>query len=378
MKTIHRCQRSISAAAAVALLATVYAGCLTSGAAVEDVTHEEEAWAGDCDSSDQAGDLVAKADSGQMFDAHFSYRQTDDAGQKLTQACDLASHSVTSQGMRDVALHCSGKSQAESGYARVGARWGTSLGADSCTKDYCAAVYIQDGNGALKEVVRDIYLKDRFFCGQTSDRTDERLDVDACTYADLLGALKDGGASADDSNLAFDQHGKLYGNSAKGYTLKYKMYACGGGSSGNTDTNSGGGCDDTPPDGNSTCVQQAQWGKCGESWMQGFCSASCGRCGSNGGGNNGGGNSGGGACGDTPPNGDYSCAEQASWGKCGEAWMQGYCKSSCGTCGGGGGSACDDTPPDGSYSCSEQAGWGKCGEGWMIDGGFCRHTCGRC
>ena len=32
----------------------------------------------------------------------------------------------------------------------------------------------------------------------------------------------------------------------------------------------------------------------------------------------------------TPPGSQYSCSQQASWGKCGESWMQGYCNSSCG------------------------------------------------
>ena len=33
-----------------------------------------------------------------------------------------------------------------------------------------------------------------------------------------------------------------------------------------------------------------------------------------------------------PSAAQYSCAQQASWGKCGESWMQGYCKKSCGKC----------------------------------------------
>ena len=39
-------------------------------------------------------------------------------------------------------------------------------------------------------------------------------------------------------------------------------------------------CSDEAPDASYTCAQQAGWGKCGESWMSGFCDASCGRCGS--------------------------------------------------------------------------------------------------
>ena len=33
-----------------------------------------------------------------------------------------------------------------------------------------------------------------------------------------------------------------------------------------------------------------------------------------------------------PPSVDYTCAEQAEWGNCGESWMDGYCLASCGTC----------------------------------------------
>ncbi len=38
-------------------------------------------------------------------------------------------------------------------------------------------------------------------------------------------------------------------------------------------------CTDTPPDARYTCAQQVSWGKCGESFMQGYCDRSCGRCG---------------------------------------------------------------------------------------------------
>lgn len=45
----------------------------------------------------------------------------------------------------------------------------------------------------------------------------------------------------------------------------------------------------------------------------------------------------GGTCTDTPPPPDaegveYTCAQQVGWGKCGEAWMAGYCDESCGRC----------------------------------------------
>ncbi|WP_437811246.1 hypothetical protein [Sorangium sp. So ce1078] len=41
---------------------------------------------------------------------------------------------------------------------------------------------------------------------------------------------------------------------------------------------------------------------------------------------------GGGTCADTPPSSQYTCAQQASWGKCNESWMQGFCNDTCGRC----------------------------------------------
>lgn len=71
------------------------------------------------------------------------------------------------------------------------------------------------------------------------------------------------------------------------------------------------------------------------------------------------------ACDDQPPPAnaadprEYSCAEQVGWGKCSETWMQGFCRLSCGTCiaaaGGspsGGGSAAG-TPGTGGISDAE-------------------------
>ncbi|KAJ3030005.1 hypothetical protein HDV00_009319 [Rhizophlyctis rosea] len=40
-------------------------------------------------------------------------------------------------------------------------------------------------------------------------------------------------------------------------------------------------------------------------------------------------------CSDTPPSADYTCAQQASWGKCdlsANPWMSGYCMQTCGAC----------------------------------------------
>lgn len=41
------------------------------------------------------------------------------------------------------------------------------------------------------------------------------------------------------------------------------------------------------------------------------------------------------------------------------------------------GDCCDMQPP-GEFTCEEQAGWGKCGEPWMVAGGYCSQTCQRC
>ncbi|KAJ3050402.1 hypothetical protein HK097_008637, partial [Rhizophlyctis rosea] len=51
------------------------------------------------------------------------------------------------------------------------------------------------------------------------------------------------------------------------------------------------------------------------------------------------------SCTDVAPSGGYTCAQQASWGKCDESWMNGYCQKSCNKCtssgsnGGSGGSS---------------------------------------
>lgn len=37
-------------------------------------------------------------------------------------------------------------------------------------------------------------------------------------------------------------------------------------------------------------------------------------------------------CSDVPPSGGYTCQQQAGWGKCGESWMKGYCCQSCYAC----------------------------------------------
>jgi aryl-phospho-beta-D-glucosidase BglC (GH1 family) len=39
---------------------------------------------------------------------------------------------------------------------------------------------------------------------------------------------------------------------------------------------------------------------------------------------------------------------------------------------------CPDTAPDSQYTCAQQASWGKCGEDWLVRGGYCQKACGRC
>ena len=40
------------------------------------------------------------------------------------------------------------------------------------------------------------------------------------------------------------------------------------------------------------------------------------------------------SCTDDAPPGDYSCQQQKDYGKCGESFLQNYCKKTCGRCGG--------------------------------------------
>eukprot|EP01026_Neomeris_dumetosa_P061164 TRINITY_DN57733_c0_g1_i1.p1 TRINITY_DN57733_c0_g1~~TRINITY_DN57733_c0_g1_i1.p1 ORF type:complete len:391 (+),score=36.25 TRINITY_DN57733_c0_g1_i1:134-1306(+) len=86
-------------------------------------------------------------------------------------------------------------------------------------------------------------------------------------------------------------------------------------------------CQDRIPEGSVySCEDQKKWGKCDEPWLRGYCDCTCGR------------DSSVGiikdtpasdVCTDIPPPGGHSCADQAAWGKCGESWMRGYCGCSC-------------------------------------------------
>eukprot|EP00884_Botryococcus_braunii_P004910 jgi/Botrbrau1/1441/Bobra.0063s0132.1 len=132
-------------------------------------------------------------------------------------------------------------------------------------------------------------------------------------------------------------------------------------------------CPDIIPPTNGTvdCRHHAFYGQCNEKWMVGFCLFSCGLCN---------------AlppapvspppspvqCTDvSPPGNNYTCAQQAGWGKCNETFMAGYCLKSCGICFDGSPPSnpppaprrCLDIPPPGNnFTCAQQAGWGKsCG-----------------
>ncbi|KAF8356604.1 hypothetical protein PRIPAC_91599 [Pristionchus pacificus] len=134
---------------------------------------------------------------------------------------------------------------------------------------------------------------------------------------------------------------------------------------------------DTPPPSSPQykCSDQAVWGKCSEPWMKGYCCKSCAnppKPQSN-------------TCTntqfDTPPpsSPQYKCSDQAVWGKCSEPWMKGYCCKSCANPPKPQSNTCtntqSDTPPPSSpqYKCSDQAVWGKCSEPWMK--GYCCKSC---
>ena len=76
----------------------------------------------------------------------------------------------------------------------------------------------------------------------------------------------------------------------------------------------------------------------------------------------------------------------ADWGKCHESWFNsaGYCAKTCGRCGAAFASApasapgCTDVPTPDGHSCQQQRDWGKCGEKFIKDNGYCKATCGQC
>ncbi|GAB4814157.1 hypothetical protein N2152v2_001203 [Parachlorella kessleri] len=174
------------------------------------------------------------------------------------------------------------------------------------------------------------------------------------------------------------------------------VIAFNGPSDSSSDGSSNDGCSDTPPpNSGASCQQQKNWGKCGDSFMQGYCLASCGKCtiaspspapssSSSGG------------CTDVPPpNSGVNCQQQKAWGKCSDGFVQGYCLASCGKCAASASpspspspppspasssssnSGCSDVPPPNSgASCQQQKAWGKCSDSFMQ--GFCLASCGKC
>ncbi|KAJ3119145.1 hypothetical protein HK098_005749 [Nowakowskiella sp. JEL0407] len=89
--------------------------------------------------------------------------------------------------------------------------------------------------------------------------------------------------------------GSSSGGSTGGNTGGNTGGSTGGSTGGNTGGSTGGSCTDTPVPGDQYgCSQQAGWGNCNQSWMQGYCAKSCNRCtGTSTGGGSTGGNTGG-------------------------------------------------------------------------------------
>jgi mannan endo-1,4-beta-mannosidase len=88
-------------------------------------------------------------------------------------------------------------------------------------------------------------------------------------------------------------------------------------------------------------------------------------------------------CDDIAPDSKFTCAEQAGFGQCDQAFMQGRCNLSCGRCSlpdpvepPPSADGCSDIPPDDEFGCQQQAEWGKCDDDFMKD--FCHRSCGRC
>jgi hypothetical protein len=59
------------------------------------------------------------------------------------------------------------------------------------------------------------------------------------------------------------------------------------------------------------------------------------------------------ACSDTPPDTQYTCQQQASWGKCTESWMANYCCRSCHSCS----STCTSSSLGGAAGAPPAASW---------------------
>ena len=61
---------------------------------------------------------------------------------------------------------------------------------------------------------------------------------------------------------------------------------------------------------------------------------------------------------------------------------EGFCAYSCNRCWswpiGPPDLSCNDTAPDTQYTCPQQALFGKCNDTWIVAGGYCASTCRRC
>ncbi|KAG1661973.1 hypothetical protein FOA52_007145 [Chlamydomonas sp. UWO 241] len=141
-------------------------------------------------------------------------------------------------------------------------------------------------------------------------------------------------------------------------------------------------CYDIAPNQQYTCAQQAGFGKCGDGVMF----------------NNLGGyaaevgsycavtckrcSQGGAVCGDKvpPASGSRTCVQRRDAGDCYQDWFKrdGYCARTCGFCGGDGTAPCVEIVPTDGNSCAQRKAWGSCSESWMIDNHYCDVTCGRC
>jgi len=95
------------------------------------------------------------------------------------------------------------------------------------------------------------------------------------------------------------------------------------------------------------------------------------------------------SCSDVAPDSTYTCAQQASWGKCSMPFLKGFCCRSCHDCKGCAPApppppptppGCTDVPPaPGTYTCEQQKSFGKCdvkANPWMD--GYCCKSCFNC
>ena len=132
-------------------------------------------------------------------------------------------------------------------------------------------------------------------------------------------------------------------------------------------------CDDTAPSSSASCSQQKQWGKCTSHWMTsgGYCRQTCGKCT-----NSSSATTPRPACTDTPPNQQYSCRQQQSYGACNAKFMTSgdFCATTCGRCIPPP-TKCSDVPDSPSVSCRQRLQWNQCNEFWMTTYNYCAQVC---